>query len=191
MVLLVVTALVVNEYQYLPASSEIVALLEDNSTKLVGAGYLGLVSAALLLWFSGSLRAKLRAVEGGDGRLSTVAFGGGVAAAACFLVSHGALISAGARAGSDGGIDPGGAVALWDLYTTTLGNVAPVALGVLILATAVVGFRTGFLARWLTWVSLVLGVALLTPYAWAVIVVAVLWLAWMSVQLYREGLVTP
>jgi hypothetical protein len=43
----------------------------------------------LFFWFAGSLRSYLRAAEGGEGRLSIAAFGGGVAGVVLLLVGLG------------------------------------------------------------------------------------------------------
>jgi hypothetical protein len=42
------------------------------------ATYVGALSGVALLWFLGSLRSTLRAGEGGTGRLSSIAFAGGI-----------------------------------------------------------------------------------------------------------------
>jgi hypothetical protein len=44
-----------------------------------------MLSVAFFLWFLGSLRAVLRRAEGGVGRLSAVAYGGGLATAVLML----------------------------------------------------------------------------------------------------------
>jgi hypothetical protein len=51
------------------------------------------LSGAALLWFAGSLRASLRRVEPAPGRLSDIAFGGGVASAILLLTGGAALLS--------------------------------------------------------------------------------------------------
>src|SRR4051794_17204895 len=52
----------------------------DDSGKVIAAGYIGLLGTAAFIWFVGELRARLRRAEGGLGRLSEIAFGGGIAA---------------------------------------------------------------------------------------------------------------
>src|SRR2546429_4820530 len=57
---------------------------------LVGNFLLG-IGALLFIWFVGTLRSYLRSGEGGEGRLSAAAFGGGVAGIALLLVGAGVL----------------------------------------------------------------------------------------------------
>jgi hypothetical protein len=45
------------------------------------------LGAILLIWFFGSLRSTLRGAEGGSGRVSAIAFGGGLLASAGLLMS--------------------------------------------------------------------------------------------------------
>lgn len=70
-----------------------------------------------------------------------------------FVNSAGAI-----RADEDGRIDPAVAASLFDLSGSFLQG-AGFASGVLMLATAFVALRTGFLPRWLGWVTLVIGIA--------------------------------
>ena len=80
-VLLVAGVVVINNYDYLPPAGEIESFYEDNSTMISVGAFLALLSVFFFLWFLGSVRSTLRIAEGGTGRLSAVAFGGGVAAA--------------------------------------------------------------------------------------------------------------
>jgi hypothetical protein len=71
---------------------KIAAYLADHHDAILIGDFVVGLGAAVFIWFLGSLRAYLRAAEGGDGRLSAAAFlGGGVVAA---------LILAGAAAQS-------------------------------------------------------------------------------------------
>src|SRR6185436_13569355 len=57
----------------------------DNRDEILAGNALVALGAALLLWWLGSLRSYLRAGEGGEGRLSAAAFGGGVLGVALTL----------------------------------------------------------------------------------------------------------
>src|SRR5688500_16678454 len=59
-------------------ASVVAAQLLDNRGPARLAAYAGGFAALALVWFVGSLRSTLRRAEGGTGRLSAVAFGGGV-----------------------------------------------------------------------------------------------------------------
>ncbi len=87
--------------------SVVAAQLLDHRVRAQLAAYAGGLAAVALVWFVGSLRSTLRRAEGGTGRLSAVAFGGGVMAGATLLASSTFLSAAISLA--DYGDDPTGA----------------------------------------------------------------------------------
>lgn len=89
------------------------------------------------IWFLGSLRSALAAAEPGNGRLSSVAYGGGLIGAAFFVV---ALTAVQAAAFHPDGVDPAITRAIADLSNV---SGAPAAAGFMALfaATAIVGYR--------------------------------------------------
>ena len=170
-------------------ADEIVDHYTDDSTRVVGGSYLGMLAVLFFLWFVGSLRSFLRPAEGGTGRLSAVAFGGGVAAGALYLASFTMSLTAAFRADEPGGIGEQAATTLYDLWGSLFVFAVPMALAVLMAATATVGFRTAVLPTWLVWVTAVIAVGLLAfPVAWIVHIVFLAWVLFMSVFLYlREA----
>ena len=66
----------------------------------------------------------------------------------------------------------------------------PLAAGgaVFLVAAGVLGVRTRALPAWLSWVAVVLGVASITPIGFLAFLAAVLWIAIVSVLLYRRPL---
>jgi hypothetical protein len=58
----------------------------DHQDGIRTATFIGMIAGFLFLWFLGSLRSFLRAAEGGTGRLSSVAFAGGIATVALATV---------------------------------------------------------------------------------------------------------
>ena len=62
----------------------ILSYFGEQDTVILGS-FLLMLAAVAFIWFAGSLRAVLRRKEGGEGRLSTIAFGGGVAAGVFML----------------------------------------------------------------------------------------------------------
>ncbi len=167
---------------------EIVEYYEDQASTVIAGVWLGLLASVALLWFAGALRARLRVAEGGEGRVSAIAFGGGVAAATVEAVADAVNLAAALRADEEGTIDAGAATALYDFESSIVGVALPMAFIVLVGATAVVALRTGVLPRWLGIASILLAVALLVlPIAWAVTGVAVLWILVVSVLLYMTG----
>lgn len=168
---------------------DIVEYFTEQSGSIVAGAWIGLVGAFFLLWFAGSLRSRLRLAEGADGRLSSIAFGGAVAAATILMVMNAAYAIAALRVEEHDEISPDTATALYDLANGLVGAALPVALAVLVGATGVLALRTGALPRWLGILSLVIMVGLLIlPIAWILNLAALIWVLVVSVMLYlRPG----
>ena len=126
-------------------------------------------------------------VGGGTGRLSMVAFGGGVASAVAIGTAFTSILPAGLRAGTPGGITPEGAVTMFDFWSQVAGQMFAISLAVFIGATAVVSIRTATFPAWFDWVSWLVAFGLLTPVAYIVLALAVLWLLVVSIWLYVKG----
>ncbi len=109
------------------------------------------VSAFFFLWFLGTLRGALASAEGGTGRLSSVAFGGGLVAAAILLLGVAAGEAAAFRPTE---VDPTITRAISDIFVVTAAP-GTAALAAFFAATAVVGFRHGALPRWVAIVAAV------------------------------------
>ena len=152
----------------------------------VGA-YLVLLSTVPLLWFVGSLRSTLRTAEGGSGRLSAVAFGGGIVGAAAVMAAMSATLTISERARIDGVITGDYVIILQDFSGNLFAGMGAVALGVMIAATAVVAYRTGFLPRWSVWVSGIVAIGSFSPLAYIFIGAGVVWIGVMSIVLYSQG----
>jgi hypothetical protein len=113
------------------------AFFVDHQSRIqVGVIVLG-VGMFFLIWFLGSLRSALARAEGGEGRLASVAFGGGIVAVASLLVA----ISGGAVAAlRPQDLDPNTTRALNDLGVVA-GGPGAAGLTALFAATAIVGYR--------------------------------------------------
>ena len=138
--------------------SVIVTYFGDRDTVILG-GFLLMLSAVFFLWFVGVLRAVLRRAEGDVGRLSAIAYGGGIAAAALTLALPASNV-AGALFAKQ--LSPEGAQTFY-LFGDVFLYPAAMAAAVLVAATALVALRTGVLPRWLGWLSLVFALWLLIP----------------------------
>jgi hypothetical protein len=185
--LLLAGVLTINNYAYLAPAEEVKAFYDANAARVSGGAYLILVSAVSLLWFAGSLRSALRTAEGGTGRLSAVAFAGGIAAAAAIMVAMSAMLTISELARVKGVVPGDAAMMLHGFSQNLMGVMLPVALGVMIAATAVVAYRTGFLSRWAIWVSGIIALGSISPLAYLVGAAAILWIAVMSFVLYTRG----
>jgi hypothetical protein len=118
----------------------------------IRAGYtIVAVGLFFFIWFLGSLRSALASAEGGTARLSSVAYGGGLVAAALFLVGLAAGFTAAFRPDE---VDPGVTRALSDIFAV-IGAPSAAAFTALFAATAIVGFRHGALPGWAATVSAV------------------------------------
>lgn len=170
-----------------PSSEDVVDLLEDGPVRILVGVYISLLSVGLLLWFVASLRSGLRAAEGGAGRLSAAAFGGGVVAATAMSIGFASIGQAAMRANSDRGIDPETAVVFYDLYRAILGGPVPIGFAVLIGATTVLSFRAQVFPRWLGWASAVVAIGLLSPLLFFFVFVAFIWVVVVSIWLFIDG----
>jgi hypothetical protein len=186
-VLMMVGAGLFGVYDYLPSAEKVKEILSTNPTRVNLAGYIGSISAFFLIWFAGSVFSALREREGGTGRLSMVAFGGGVASGVALAAGFSVMVASGSRAGAVGGISLAEAVTLYDLYGQVLGGMFAITLAVFIGASAVVSLRAAVFPAWFGWVSALIAFGLLTPIAYFVLAFALVWLFVVSIWLYRRG----
>ena len=171
---------------FLPAGPEILEFYEDNSSRVMTSGYLFSVSAFFLMVFVGSVWASLRDAEGGSSVFSIVALGGGISGSTLAVTQGALMLITGERAGAEVGLAPNSA-ALYDISAALLGNAYPITLAALIGGFGVVSAMTKAYPRWLTWSSLVLAVGLLSPVNWVLFFLAYVWIAVVSVLLYRRA----
>ena len=164
------------------SAQSVVAFYSGNETREVLASILFALSAVPLLFFSASLRDRLRAALPGPSTLPTVALAGGIVAAGGFLVAAGIHF---ALADSAGDIDP---VAAQALNTLDAGFFLPFTTGiaVLLLASSITAIRTSVLPRWMGWVGAVLFVAYFTPAGFVGFGLTGIWIVAASVLLYRR-----
>jgi hypothetical protein len=153
-----------------------------------GGAVLALLAGAALLWFVGTLAARLRNAEGPPGRLSTVAMGGGVAAATCLLVATVMRAAPASRMHTTGALTGGQATTLSDAAGAVFGIASPIAFAVLVGSASLVGVRHHALPRWLSWSGLALAVVLVVPFAgWIGLPLLMLWVLVTGVLLCRSS----
>ena len=104
--------------------SKIIAYGVDHRTALLTGGYLSGLAVVFALWFAGSLRSYLRSMEGGTGRLSAVAFGGGLVSGSVALAATAVGNTLSLRVVKEG--DPHVVRALFDLSGALFGLLWPV-----------------------------------------------------------------
>jgi hypothetical protein len=186
--LIIIGVVVFNNYDFLPPAEKVADFLNGNPTRVSTGGYIASIAAFFLIWFAGSIRSALIEREGGTGRLSTVAFGGGVAASIAIAISFIAIFASGLRASTPGGITPVGAVTMFDFWGQVMGQMFAIFMAVFIGATAAVSLRTALFPAWFGWASALVAFGLLTPFAYIVLAFALMWLLVMSIWLYVRGL---
>lgn len=186
-VILIIGVLIFNYYEFLPSAENIADFLNNNASRVSAGGYIGSLSAFFLIWFAGSVRSALLEREAGEGQLSLVAFGGGLAAAIALGISFIGIFASGLRAGAPGGIPTVAAVAMYDFWTQLTGQLFSIFMAVFVGATATVSLRSGLFPRWFGWVSALVAIGLLTPYAYALLVLAFIWMFVVSIWLYLKG----
>jgi hypothetical protein len=185
--IMVVGILLFNFYEFLPSAEKISDFMNSNASQVYTGGYIASLSVFFLIWFAGSMRSALIKQEGGTGSISNTAFGGAVSAAVVLGISFIGIFATGLRAGASGGLSPIGAVTMYDFWTQLTGQLFGIFMAVFISAAAVVSLRTGLFPAWFGWASLIVAFGLLTPYAYAVLGFALLWLLVVSVWLYIKG----
>lgn len=159
------------------------------SGRIVAGALLSLISIAFFVVFGSAFRSVLVELEGGDELLANIAFGGVLLGAATGAGAEAINMAAALRAG-DGELTQPLAQALFDASYVLGYNAAGIGIGLLAIATGTAALRAGaLLPRWLAFVALVLGVALLTPLSQYVLGPAFLLLLALGVLLLRGSAV--
>lgn len=171
-----------------PASviASYMAMPEEQSSLAVS---LILAATFVFFWFLAGLRQILSSLEGDDGWLTQVAYGGGLVFVAMALVATGFMLAG--QVLSDYGTDTQVAktlfVLMWD-YIYVFGP----PLAALVSATAAIILRQSAFPRWLGWMSLPFAALLvIPPLAWPGVPFFYLWVAILSVVLARRGFAIP
>ena len=136
--------------------AKIVAHYTINQDALRAQALMFVIGAGFFLWFAGSLRSFLARAEGGTGRLSMVAYGAGVASTVVTLVALAFQV------GLAGAASDAGQPALIGMMDA-LFVIANLPLAVMLIAIAIVTFRTAAFPAWLGWLSVVAALAQLVP----------------------------
>jgi hypothetical protein len=116
---------------------------------------LNTVAMLAFLWFLGSVRAGLRGAEGGAGRVSGIASGGGLVGAAFVILAQ---VFAAAAALRPEETDPGITRALVDLQLLSIG-LGAAAFAVFFFAVAAAALLDGGLPKLLGWLAVPAGAA--------------------------------
>jgi hypothetical protein len=160
----------------------------DDKARIIFGAMVFNVGVFFLLWFLGSLAAASRLAEAGDGRVSRLAYGGGLVGSALLLAGMSMNLMAALRVDEQGSISDDVAVVLGDLSNTLGFIAAAMGFAVLLAGVAVVNARTPFLPGWLTWVTGLLALGLFEPFAsWAFLIALPVWVAIVASLLFLQG----
>lgn len=167
---------------------QVAAYFNEDEGSIIGGTFLTALGLTFFIWFLGSVRSRLYRAEGGVGRLSSVAFAGGVAMATLLFAGLAPTVSGAFAFEGEDEITPEAAQALWNVGDGFF-FLAWFAGAVLLAATAVVGLRTLVFARWFSFVTLVMAIAFVVPWiGWAIFLFAFpLWIVAMSLWLWRTA----
>lgn len=169
-----------------PAAALADALAQNRADARLGS-YLILVGVFFLLWFVAYLHGRLRAAEGEGGWMATVALGGGLVAAAVFLL--GASIGFASSELSSYGADTQVAKTFF-VWGWNAADIAAPPLIALVAATTVVALRFGVFASWFRWFGVVwtalLLMLLLTNTAGLGAVLSLVWIFAASLLLLLQ-----
>lgn len=171
---------------FMPSEDTVIAYFADSPTGVMVGAYFGLLAAAALVWFGGSLWASMRRFDDDGSRLSLLAFGGGVLAAGFLVVGEVVLLAGAERMSIVESLDPGAAAALFDISAIALGNAVPIGLAVLIGAAGLASIRSSSQYRWAGWVSILIALGLLSPFGWAALAAAIVWVPVAAIWIYRS-----
>lgn len=173
------------------SAAKITNYFVDNADQLKIGNFLQGLAIIPFLWFLGTLFGRLRAAEGGSGRVSGIALTGGVITAAMSLLGLVFL--------AFGALYPDGAVGSFQLANIVYGFLGFSAAAFTI-GTSVVVMRSKFLPAWVAWLGEISAIVWIvgavstasTKDVWAVILFAgfLIWLIWiivLSVLMYQKS----
>jgi hypothetical protein len=184
-VALLVVSIVITGFDSVDSNDSVVKVVKfwhDNDSEQMAGAIIGAVATIPFLWFLGSLRSTFREAEGGTGRLTSIAYAGGIVLAG-FALADGALQFAVAE--SVGDIPPVATQTLSALYNNFFFGF-PAGIGTLLLASSLVIVRFGALPAWMGWFAFVLGIISITPLGFFAFLAVLLWIAIASWMLFTQ-----
>ena len=171
-----------------PAAAFVGYYSESGERILTGA-FILMIGSALFLWFLGTLRARIRSLEGGGGRLASIVFALGIVVAAMSMAMVAPEAGAGlATSQFDARLEPATAQT-FAFAGDGFFVAAEAATAIFFLAAGLAILRTRVLPVWLAWASIVLGIVALIPFlGWAAFVWGLpLWVLISSVLMFTRA----
>ena len=130
--------------------ADVIAFTTTFRRELIAQSLMFALSAGAYLWFYGALRRVIRAVEGGEGPLGSIAFGAGLVSVTLQLILQSCQVATAiaARDPLDPAVMTVAAGLMWALSV-----VAYVPLAVMLAAVSLGALRHAALPRWIGWLS--------------------------------------
>jgi len=165
------------------AVADVVKFWRDHDDAASVSAVLGALAAVPYMWFIGSLRAALRESEPPPGRLSALAFAGGILFAGALAVSTSLQFVLGESAND---LSPAAIQALNALNAQFFFPFL-VGVAVLMFASAVAILRYRGLHVAFGWTALIIGIVAVTPAGFFGFAASALWILAASIYLYVRG----
>jgi len=165
--------------------AEILAQVRDDDLRIVIGSILFFIGTGFFLWMLGSLRSRLLAGEGPVAHLTAIAYGAGVGTAVCLMLLPAPLAAA---AINKDDLDASAASAMVNMGDAFFLG-AEYLLPWLLFAFAIASLRYGAFPKWLAWLSVLIGIGLLTGWiGWAFLILGLpIWTLIVSILLYMRG----
>jgi hypothetical protein len=165
------------------STADTVGYWSAHDSRLITAAIVGTFAVVFLIWFGGSLRSALRRAEGGDGRLSNLAFAGILVVGITGAIGSNLMFVVADTVGD-----------IPDTATQTLSVISedfflPFVAGsaLLMFASGISALRYGGLPRWLGWVAIAIGIVSVTPLGFVGFIASFIWVLVVSIALYLAG----
>ena len=164
--------------------AQVLAWIQGNNNPIILGSWLFMIGCISFVWFAGILRSRLAAAEGGTHALSTIAFGGAVAAAVMGLGTQADIASA-INASDISAATAGTFHHLGDLFFMG----AELSLITLLAAVTALAYRTAVVPKWWGTVGGIVAVVLaIGPIGWAGLIFGLpVWTLGTSVMLLRSS----
>jgi hypothetical protein len=179
-VLWIIGFLIIGETKDKPA--EILAQVRDDDVRILVGSIVFWIGCGFFLWLLGILRTRLLASEGPTAHLTAIAYGAGVGTTVCLVLLPAALAAA---AINKDDLDASAASAMSNMGDAFFLG-AEYLLPWLLFAFAVASIRYGAFPKWLGWLSVLVGIGLLTGWiGWAFLILGLpIWTLIVSILLF-------
>ncbi|MGH2964915.1 MAG: hypothetical protein ACRDMH_05995 [Solirubrobacterales bacterium] len=169
------------------STADTVSYWSAHDSRLIVSAITGTFAVIFLVWFAGVLRSVLLRAEGGEGRLSLVAFAG------LLTIGIGGAIASALQFTAADTVNDVPATVTQTLSVLSEDFFFPFLAGIALsmFGAGVCVIRHGGLPKWLGWAAIVIGVVSVTPVGFIGFVAVFLWVLVASVVLYLQGGESP